>query len=158
MGFVDHIGAAHANHDILGVVGHAHDFVGDDLADGENQVIVVPEDIVCLDLDFVIHLAIGEFRNHLGGDFAQGTDAIAPVVDLECALGNAGAEHHFQLRIGHGLVGAQGGHDVDMALSAVVFPDHRRDGARVGIQAGVVGGKQEHPLRGLARGGDGLVH
>ena len=85
--------AAGADEDVLVVVGHTDDFVRDDLADGENQVVAaIAQQLVDLRGPGVIELAFADFVDEAAGNFAQGDDVVAPVVDAE-QIARSGAEH-----------------------------------------------------------------
>ena len=90
---MDADGAAGADEDVLVVVGHADDFVRDDLADGEDEVVAaVAEELVDLGGPGVVELALADLVHEAAGDFAEGDDVVAPVVDAEEAA-RSRAEH-----------------------------------------------------------------
>jgi len=158
VGLVDDVGTAHADHDVLGVVGHAHHFVGDHLPDGEYQIVILEEDLIGFDADFVVQFALGEFLNHLRGDGSQPDHVVAPVVDQKLLQRDGGAEHHLQLFFAHGAVSSEGGHDVDVAILAVPLVDEAGDLAGLRVQPGMIGGKEQHFFRRLAGFLDGGEH
>ena len=79
-------------------------------------------------------------------------------MNCEKALGDLAAEHESQLFFTHGSMSSQSGHDVDVALIAVKFPDDLGDPASLRVQTGVVGRKQQETFDLLAAFLDGGDH
>src|SRR6202041_2558760 len=108
------------------------DFVWDDLTDGEDEVVAaVAEEFVDLRGPCVVEFAFTDLVDEAAGDFAQGDDVVAPVVDAEESA-RRGAEHGRYLLICHGFVGAEGGKDVREAI-AVVLPGEFGESAALGV-------------------------
>ena len=64
--FVDDVRAADTDHDVLGVVGESDHFVRDHLPDRKDQIIGFEQDLVDLDLDFIIQFPAGKFLEEIG--------------------------------------------------------------------------------------------
>ena len=98
MAFVDAFLAAGADEDVLVVIGHPDDFVRDDLADGQNQIVFAgPNQVGQLRRPGKIHRALGGLFDKFARHFADGGDAGAPVVDAEKGFRHT-AEHLADLR------------------------------------------------------------
>ena len=109
---VNHIAAAHADENILRVVGHADDFVGHHLTGGNDEVIALVHDApVDLDTDRVAPEPFGDFAHIVRRDLPQLHHVMSPVMDQHGIIGNI-PEHPVPLVLTHGNVGAQGGHDI----------------------------------------------
>ena len=63
MRFVDHVRTADADHDVFRVVRHADDFMGNNLPDGQDEIVVVEQQLVALNVDAVVQLAFRPFFN-----------------------------------------------------------------------------------------------
>src|ERR1035438_3595843 len=145
MAFVDAFLAAGAHEDVLVVIGHTDDFVWDDLADGQDQIVFAgPDKIGQLRRPGKIHRAAGHLLHEFARHFADGGDARAPVMPPEQALRHAG-EHLRDLRRRHGRMRAQRRQNVRQMFSIIIvnkFGQH----PRVGMKAGEIRGNDEHPL------------
>lgn len=153
--FVDAFHAAGSDEDVLVVVGHADDLVGDDLADGEDEVVAAfPDELVHLGGPGVGVDAVGDVGDKLGGDGADGDDVVAPAMGTDEAVREAG-EHFVQLFGGHGDMGAEGGHDIDEGI-AVVVVGHAGQRTGPAVEAGEVGRQDEDAFFGsdLVENGD----
>ncbi len=114
-------GATGADEDVLVVVRHANDFMRNDLSDRKNQVVAtVAEELVDLGRPGEVEFAFADFVDEAAGDFAEGDDVVAPVVDAE-ERAWGGSVHGRYLFVCHGLVSAEGGEDIGEAV-AVVLP------------------------------------
>ncbi len=103
---VDADRAAGADEDVLVVVGHTDDFVGNDLAYREDEVVTaVAQELIYLCWPGVVEFALADLVHELAGDFAQGDDVVAPVVRAKEGAWSC-AEHGGDLFVGHGLVSA----------------------------------------------------
>ena len=81
VGFVDHLASAHTYEDVLAVIGHAHNLVGNHLSDGENQVISsVDELFIDLHLNVRGIQPSGNFLDDFLRHFSDGNGVCLPVV------------------------------------------------------------------------------
>ena len=81
---VDALAASRAHENILCVVGHAHHFMGHDLADGENEIeAAMHNEPVHLCRPRVVELAFRLLADEVGRDLAQGLDVRTPVMHAE---------------------------------------------------------------------------
>ncbi len=113
MRFVDDLLPAAAHYDVLGVVGHAHNFMGNHLADGDNQIIGAFQDLsVDLHGDGKIQQSLGNLL-HKGSRYHPDFGHIAPpsVVDVG-VQGNLRPEDTPFLTMVHGRMGSQGRQDL----------------------------------------------
>ena len=97
------------------MVGHADDLVRDNLARGDDEIIaLVHNAAVDLDADGIVPEALGDFFQIAGRDLADLDDVVTPVVHDHILIGHI-TEHDGPLLLGHGLMRAERGHDVDLA-------------------------------------------
>ena len=149
VGLVDHVAAAHAYEQVLGVVGHAHHLMGHHLARGDDEVVAFVHDPpIDLRRDGIGPKALGDLGDEGCRDLAQLHHVRPPVVDEHPVVGDV-AEHPLPLVPGHGHVGAQGGQDVhlDAVFHQGVVIDVG-DAARVGMEAGEVRGQDQDLAQG----------
>ena len=126
MTLVDALGSARAHEDVLVVVGHADHLMGNDLADGEDQIkAALHQQPIDLGRPAIVDFPFAQFANHVARDFAQGDQIVAPIVHADHGRRQA-AKHAFDLCFRHGGVRAQGGQDVG-ERSAIVIPGHFRE-------------------------------
>ena len=138
-------GATGADEDVLVVVGHADDLVGNDLADGEDEVVAaVAEELVDLCGPGVVDLSFGDLVEEGARNLAQGDDIVAPVVDAE-EISRRLAVHGRDLGIGHALVGSERRKDVGQAV-AVVLPGELGENAGLRVKASEIRGNGEDSL------------
>ena len=143
MALVDAFGASRADEDVLVVVGHPDHFVGDHLADRQDQVVAAfGNHAVHLrgprEIQLTFRLLADEFGRHL----AQRDQSAAPVMDAEQALRHI-AEHGPDLAVGHGDVGPESGHHVGEPV-AVILPGVAGELAGARVEAGEIRGKAQH--------------
>jgi len=72
MAAVDRLAAAGAHEDVLVVIGHANDFMGHDLTDGEDEIeATIRNQSVHLRRPSIVELAFRLFQNEFCRDFAE---------------------------------------------------------------------------------------
>ena len=144
MAFVDAFAATYAHENVLGVVGHSHDFVGHYLAYGKYEVEGrVQQQFVDLCRPVVMELALGDFFDVGSGYAAHGHYVVAPVVHAEQLLGSV-AEHSLDLLVSHSSMRAQGRHNVGQGGSEIVI-HHLGYRTCVGVEPGEVRRYGQHP-------------
>ena len=145
MAFVDALLAARADENIFVVIGHPDDFMRNDLADGQNQIVFAgPDEVGQLRRPRIIHGTLRHLLNKLTRHFADGGDARAPVVDAEKAFRHTG-EHLADLRRSHRRVRAKRGQNVRQTRSVVIVNELRQR-SRVRMEAGEIRRNDQHPL------------
>src|ERR1700761_1452451 len=106
MAAVDAFAASGADENVLVVVGHADDFMRNDLTDGEDEIeAALRDELVDLCGPSVAQQAFGLLMDVFGGDFAECFDVGAPVVDAE-EIKWDGTEHECELAVIHGRMRA----------------------------------------------------
>ena len=120
MAAINAIGAASADEDVLGVIGHAYDFVRYNLTYGEDEIEVTPGyEAVDLRRPRITQFAFGLFSNEFDWNFAKSFYIGAPVVDMEEALRDI-AEHVGELVRVHCRVCAESGQHSFEAVTVVL--------------------------------------
>ena len=138
MGFVNAAHAAGANEEIFVSVGHANDFVGNNLPDRNDEVMsAIPDQFVELSRPGFGPDAVGDFAHVVGGDFAYGYHVISPAVRADQIVGDSG-KHFIELMGGHGNVSAESRQDV-LEVVSVVSENFRSKEAGPGVEASEIG-------------------
>jgi len=133
MAAVDHLLPAAPHKQVLGVVGHPHDFVGHDLSQGDDEVIFPRQQAaVQLHGNGFLQEAFGYFPDVGAGNLADFLHVRPMVVHEEPLPGDRGKQGPLFLAA-HGVVRTRGGHDVHMA-GGFKKPE---TGVRQGEHAGV---------------------
>ena len=119
--------------------------MGYDLADGEDKIEVTLRDkTIDLRGPRITQLAFGLFVDESGGNFAEGFDIGAPIVDAEEILRYI-AEHVRDLVRAHGGVGAESGKN-GLEPVAIVLPRIGGEFAGAGVLTALVGRDDEHTV------------
>ena len=143
--FVYHIAATHADEQVLRVVCHADDLVRHDLTGGNDEVVAfVHHAAIDLHADRLMPETLCDFFQIACRDFTDLHHVMPPVVDDHIFIGDA-FEHDFPLRLGHRLVRAEGGHNIDLcaALGQQMIID-ACDLARLRVKAREIRREDEH--------------
>src|SRR6204780_5638382 len=81
---IDRVAASRADKNVLVVIGHANDFMGNNLADGKNEIeTALRDEPVHLRWPCIVQFAFRLFADELGWNLAESLDIGPPVVDVE---------------------------------------------------------------------------
>ena len=123
MALVDAFRAARADEDVFVVTGHADHFMRNNLADGQNQIMLArPDETGQLRLPGEIHRTPGRLPHELRRHFADGDDARTPVVHPEQRWRHAGI-HFGNLPRRHRRVRAQRGQHVRQTRPVIIVDE-----------------------------------
>ena len=127
------------------MVRHADDLVRHDLTGRNDEVIAfVHHAAVDLHADRLVPESLCDFFQIACRDFADLHHVMPPVVDDHVFIGDA-FEHDFPLRLGHRLVRAEGGHNIDLhALCGQQLIVNARNLARLRVKAREIRRDDEH--------------
>ena len=136
---VDHVAAADADEQVLGVIRHADDLVRHDLTGGNDEVVaLIHHAAIDLHADWFMPETFGDFFQIVCRYFADLDHIMPPVMDDHAFIGNA-LEHDLPLLFGHRLVCAKGRHNVglhapfgqQMVVDAGDFPRLRMEAREI---------------------------
>lgn len=149
--------AAEADKIIFVVVGEAEDFVGDDVANIDDEIPgLVNEGRVQMHGDFPVGTSAGGFGNAVGGDDAHGGDPVAPIVGVDAFFGNR-TEHPAIFFRGVGNVLPEGGNDMGIATSGQGVKNPFGDLAGSAVGAGEIGRKKKDAFERRTESGARLI-
>ena len=107
MALVYHVRPACAYKEVLGVVGHSYNLMGNNLPYGNNKVIGgIHDKAVHLYVYAVLPETFGNLFKITSGNLPQGHNILSPVVSYETVMGNVSV-HVIYLAVRHGHMGAQ---------------------------------------------------
>ena len=152
MALVDAGLPAAADEEVLGMVGHAGDFVRHHLADRKNEVVTAfPDQLVELGRPGLFTYARAHMAHEFRFEGAHRHHVVTPVVHAKQVFRYTRI-HLTDLLRSHGHMGAQGWQDIRERRSEMVIR-HACDGTGPTVEAGEVWRYGEH----LAAGADGAV-